>query len=361
MDKLGQIISLGQQILKQWEEFKYCQNQSQRLRDHVSGLLQVLQWLQDQGTRNLSPEITAVLDNFQNALEKAMEKMEKFNTQTIFRKVLMPGSNKILFKEVNQMLRDVWEVFMLQLQIDQHVCISSISKGEFWPQEDQSDAEKDRQFLLAFQSLKEVKLGVFFLRGSSPQFCMVMEYCECRSLRDVLDEDRNLQLGLRILLALGAAKGFYWLHHSGGPHLQRNISSSSFLVTKSYGSEGFELREAQTSISQKIKETKTAYISPQRLNNPFHKYDIKAEIYSFGIVLWEIATGRIPFEGCNSKEICQLVCEKQLQQMRSKDCSPLLQEVIDECQAYEPSAWPSMDSKALPTERGMSPVFLSQL
>ncbi|KAM6176836.1 mixed lineage kinase domain-like protein isoform 1-T2 [Erethizon dorsatum] len=455
MDKLGQIISLGQQILKQCEKMKYCRNQSQRLQERVSGLLQALQWLRDKGMKNLSPEITAALDDFEDALKKATEQMENFNTQSSIRKFLMAGSDKILFKEVNQKLGEVWEVFMLRLQIAQHLGISSISQGEFWAQEDQSDAEQDRQ-LQALQSLrrenknmgatlrrvetcmeeikdtlkehlprpvqqtaqeqiKEIKeeelsgspwtllkqsefsklykgeyhrspvaikvfnkaqaksvgivrehfhkeisdmrkfdspsiLRIFGIciverAGSSPRFCMVTEYCERGSLRDVLDEEKNLGLDLRELLARGAATGLYRLHHSGAPHLHRNISSSSFLVTSSYEVKltGFELRETQTSISQKIKGNKTAYFSPQRLESPFHKYDIKAEIYSFGIVLWEIATGKIPFEGCNSKEIYQLVFEKRQQEPLGEDCCPLLQEVIEECRAYEPSARPSMD------------------
>lgn len=37
------------------------------------------------------------------------------------------------------------------------------------------------------------------------------------------------------------------------------------------------------------------------------------------------------------------MCEKRLQQMLSEDCSPLLQEVIKECRAYQPSEQPSVD------------------
>ncbi|XP_063103734.1 mixed lineage kinase domain-like protein isoform X2 [Cavia porcellus] len=445
MDQLGKIFSLGQQILKQSNEMKYCQRQSRRLRERVSSLLEAVQWLQRDRMETLPPQITAALDNFENALKKAKEMIEKFNTDCKIKKFLMASNNKILFEEVNGKLADVWEVFMMNLQIAQHLSISRISKREFWAQEDKLDAEQDRQLPslrkdknteailkgieeikdtlkdlpramkeTAQEKIQEIKeeelsgspwklrkqsefselyegeyyrspvaikvfiktqakstgivrthfrreisnmrkfdspsiLRIFGIciieKGSSPRFCLVTEYCERGSLRDVLDEEKNLRLDSRELLARGAAQGLYRLHHSGVPHLHRNLSSSSFLVTRSYEVKltGFELRETQTSISQEIMEPKTAYLSPQRLENPFNKYDIKAEIYSFGIVLWEIATGKIPFEGYNSKEIYQLVFGKRQQEPLGGDCSPLLQEVIDGCRAYEPSVRPSVD------------------
>lgn len=112
---------------------------------------------------------------------------------------------------------------------------------------------------------------------------------------------------------------------------------------------GFELRKTQTSISLKTKREKTdrvkstAYISPQKLENIYHRYDVKSEIYSFGIVLWEIATGRIPFEGCNSEKIYELVAVKRQQEPLGEDCPSELREIIDECRAHDPSVRPSVD------------------
>lgn len=84
-------------------------------------------------------------------------------------------------------------------------------------------------------------------------------------------------------------------------------------------------------------------MSPQKLEDVFRSYDIKAEIYSFGIVLWEIATGKIPFEGCNSETIYQLVAVDRHQEPLGEDCPPQLQEIIDDCRAYEPDRRPSVN------------------
>uniref|UniRef100_G1PLC4 Mixed lineage kinase domain like pseudokinase n=1 Tax=Myotis lucifugus TaxID=59463 RepID=G1PLC4_MYOLU len=183
-----------------------------------------------------------------------------------------------------------------------------------------------------------------------PQFSIVMEYCELGTLRELLDQKKDLTLAERIVLAVGAASGLYRLHHSEAPELHRNISSRSFLVTNGYQVKlsGFELSKTQTSISRTTKRKKegtvnfTAYISPQRLENVFNKYDIAAEIYSFGIVLWEIVTGKTPFEGCDSRKIRQLVAKDQHQEPLGEDCPSQLKEIIDSCRAHEPSRRPSI-------------------
>ncbi|KAM9192123.1 LOW QUALITY PROTEIN: mixed lineage kinase domain-like protein [Dugong dugon] len=172
------------------------------------------------------------------------------------------------------------------------------------------------------------------------QFCIIMEHCEFGTLRELLDKEQNLEFGVRIFLS-GAARGLYRLHHSEEPELHRNISSTSFLVTEGYHVKlaGFELKKTQTSISRKVKERRTekvnstAYVSPQGLKNVYHKYDIKAEIYSFGIVLWEIATGKIPFKGCDSRRIRELAESDGYQEPLGEDCPPELQEIIDGCRA----------------------------
>lgn len=139
MDKLGQIISLGQLIYKKCEEMNHCQKQCKRLKERVHGLLQPLQRLQDQGTNNLPENITETLDKFETALQEAMQQIEKFSKKSSIWKFVTAGNDKILFLEVNEKLRDVWEQIMLWLQVGQQ---SSASKAS-WLQEDQQDARED--------------------------------------------------------------------------------------------------------------------------------------------------------------------------------------------------------------------------
>lgn len=184
---------------------------------------------------------------------------------------------------------------------------------------------------------------------ATPRFSIVMEYCELGTLRDVLALKKDLTLTQRIILMLGAARGLNRLHRCEVPVLHRKVNSSNFLVAEGFQVKltGFELSKTQTSISREKKRKEdrinsSAYISPQRLMNVFGKYEIKDEIYSFGIVLWEIATGKIPFEGCSSDDIHDRVVKKQQQEPLGKECPFQLQEIINSCRALEPSERPSV-------------------
>uniref|UniRef100_A0A2K6FS13 Mixed lineage kinase domain like pseudokinase n=1 Tax=Propithecus coquereli TaxID=379532 RepID=A0A2K6FS13_PROCO len=352
-------------------------------------------------------EVTAALDRFQAALEEAKKQIEKFKDKAKMWKFLLSGQNKILFKEVNEKLSDAREALSLLLQADQRMSALSVSRRASWLREDQGDAEEDlrafqilrktetieaslrqlestmkeiketlRQYLppkpthkIPPEEVKEIKkeeltgspwillkedefstlykgeyhrsqvsikvfnkpqaksigavrdtfsneiktmkkfdspnvLRIFGIcideTATPPQFSIVMEYCELGTLRELLDKEKELTFGVRVVLVLGAARGLYRLHHSANPTLHRKISSSSFLVTA-----GYEVK--------------------------------------FGIVLWEIATGKIPFEGCDSKMIRQLVVGKRQLEPLGEDCLEELQKIIDECLAYEPSVRPSVD------------------
>ncbi|XP_076772013.1 mixed lineage kinase domain-like protein isoform X2 [Arvicanthis niloticus] len=450
MDKLGQIIKLGYLIYEQCEKMKYCRKQCQRLGSRVRGMLQPLQRLQAQG-KKLPNDITAAMGRFEEVLKEANQQIEKFSKKSNIWKFVTVGNDKILFHEVNEKLRDVWEELSLLLQVDQWKPVSGVSQQASWQQEDQQDAAEDgnenikvilmqlqigmeeinktlKQCLLkpawempqdlqvkeipkehlgppwtklqtnkmstiykgeyhrspvtikVFNNPQAESVGIVRLTFNEeiktmkkfdspnilrifgicidqtvkpPEFSIVMEYCELGTLRELLDRERDLTMSVRSLLALRAARGLYRLHHSGTLH--RNIRSSSFLVAGGYQVKlaGFELSKTQTSISRVTKNIKaerfssTAYVSPERLKDPYCEYVINVEIYSFGIVLWEIATGKIPFEGCDSKKIYELVVEEKKQEPLGQDCPELLREIINECRAQEPSQRPSLDGRIL--------------
>ena len=51
-------------------------------------------------------------------------------------------------------------------------------------------------------------------------------------------------------------------------------------------------------LSQRTRLERVRYRAPELLKwAPYQKYDYKCEVYSFGILLWEIAEERIPYQG----------------------------------------------------------------
>ncbi|XP_048371781.1 mixed lineage kinase domain-like protein [Sphaerodactylus townsendi] len=189
--------------------------------------------------------------------------------------------------------------------------------------------------------------------GSRPEFSIVTEYCEKGTLREVVRKEPDLPWKIRLQMALHAAVGVYRLHQTGDKsQLHGSINSNKFLVAEGYNVKlsGFELSQTESSLRRKHKEKKekeispSAYVCPQGLASVNHIYDLPSEIYSFGIVLWEIATSKTPFRGCTSQEIYQKVCKEGYQEPLGKDCPAGLLEVINLCRSYQPSKRPSAEA-----------------
>ncbi|NXU57304.1 MLKL protein, partial [Turnix velox] len=215
--------------------------------------------------------------------------------------------------------------------------------------------EKEIQTLKKFESPNILRMYGICIeeKDGSPCFSIVMEYCKHGTLRDVLNKQKNLSWEVRIRMALGAARGLYRLHWTEGKsRLHGCICSSKFLVAGDYCVKlsGFELCETESSIKRKGTRNQKqvsmlAYIAPENLRESNCPYRSPCEIYSFGIVLWEIATSRIPFEGCTTQEIMEKICDPHYRDPVGEDCPEELRKVIDQCRDFDPSQRPSAEGK----------------
>ncbi|NXK87206.1 MLKL protein, partial [Formicarius rufipectus] len=213
--------------------------------------------------------------------------------------------------------------------------------------------EKEIQTLKKFESPNILRMyGICIEENDgSPCFSIVMEYCKHGTLRDVLNKQQHLSWDIRIRMALGAARGLYRLHQTGDKsRLHGCICSSKFLVAGDYCVKlsGFELCETESSIKRKAKKSwkqvfMLAYIAPENMKDINYPYKKPCEIYSFGIVLTEIATSKIPFEGCTPEEIVEKVCNHHYWDPLGEDCPEILRKVIEQCRALDPSQRPSAE------------------
>ncbi|MGH3389404.1 MAG: Stk1 family PASTA domain-containing Ser/Thr kinase [Actinomadura sp.] len=127
---------------------------------------------------------------------------------------------------------------------------------------------------------------------------LAMEYVPGRTLRDLLDErgrlgpGQALQLMQPVLAALGAA-------HRGGL-VHRDVKPENVLLTADGQVKvaDFGLARAETA----SKQTKTgmiigtvAYMAPEQVLSGHA--DVRSDVYAAGIMLFELLTGRQPYEG----------------------------------------------------------------
>ncbi|XP_059644311.1 probable inactive receptor kinase RLK902 [Cornus florida] len=134
---------------------------------------------------------------------------------------------------------------------------------------------------------------------------LVYDYMPMGSLSALLHGNRGagrtpLNWEIRSAIALGAARGIEYLH-SHGPNISHgNIKSSNILLTKSY-----EARVSDFGLAHLVGPSSTpnrvaGYRAPE-VTDP-RKVSQKADVYSFGVLLLELLTGKAPTHALMNEE-----------------------------------------------------------
>ena len=133
---------------------------------------------------------------------------------------------------------------------------------------------------------------------------MTMEYLEGRELRQILDSGKRLEIGRIADIARQAAEGLGHAHERDIIH--RDIKPSNIMISK-----GGQVKIADfgiAAIPSSAVRTMTGmvmgspqYMSPEQVTGK--NVDYRTDIFSLGIVLYEMLTGSPPFEGENVHSI----------------------------------------------------------
>ncbi|CAG7878231.1 unnamed protein product [Brassica rapa] len=134
---------------------------------------------------------------------------------------------------------------------------------------------------------------------SPPRLCIVSEFLPRGSLFLLLRRSASkLDWRRRINMALDIARGMNYLHCCSPPIVHRDLKSSNLLVDKNWTVKvadfGLSRIKHETYLTSKSGTGTPQWMAPEVLLN--ESADEKSDIYSFGVVLWELATGKIPWE-----------------------------------------------------------------
>ena len=129
-------------------------------------------------------------------------------------------------------------------------------------------------------------------------YYITMEYVEGQDLKRLIRQSRQLTVGTSLLIAKQICEGLIEAHQIGVVH--RDLKPSNIMVD-----EDGNVRIMDFGIARSLKEKGITgagvmigtpeYMSPEQVDGK--DTDQRSDIYSLGVILYEMVTGRLPFEG----------------------------------------------------------------
>ncbi|XP_048536000.1 serine/threonine/tyrosine-protein kinase HT1-like [Triticum urartu] len=190
-----------------------------------------------------------------------------------------------------------------------------------------------------------------------PVYCIITEYMSQGTLRMYLHNKDPYSLSPETVLrlALDVARGMEYLHAQGVIH--RDLKSHNLLLNDEmrvkvadFGTSCLEAHSSRAGAGAGAGggggggEGKGTNMGTYRWMAPEMVRDKpctrKVDVYSFGIVLWELTTCLVPFQGMTPVQAAYAACEKNARPPLSPTCPPALNNLIKMCWAANPARRP---------------------
>ncbi|KAL5699077.1 hypothetical protein ACHQM5_030028 [Ranunculus cassubicifolius] len=183
--------------------------------------------------------------------------------------------------------------------------------------------------------------------GPGATMATVTEFMVNGSLRHVLlRKDKYLDRRKRLIIAMDAAFGMEYLHSKNIVHfdlkcdnLLVNLKDPQRPICK-VGDFGLSKIKRNTLVTGGVRGT-LPWMAPELLNGSSSKVSEKVDVFSFGIVLWEILTGEEPYANMHYGAIIGGIVSNTLRPLVPSFCDSEWKRLMEQCWAPDPVARPS--------------------
>uniref|UniRef100_A0A8D2IWT1 Mitogen-activated protein kinase kinase kinase n=1 Tax=Varanus komodoensis TaxID=61221 RepID=A0A8D2IWT1_VARKO len=227
----------------------------------------------------------------------------------------------------------------------------AVKAARYDPDEDISEAvENVHQEAKLFAMLKHP--NIIALKGvclKEPNLCLIMEFARGGSLNRVLSGKR-IPPDILVNWAVQIAGGMNYLHDEAiVPIIHRDLKSSNILILEKV--ENGDLSNKNLKITdfglarEWHKTTKMsaagtyAWMAPEVIRSSM--FSKGSDVWSYGVLLWELLTGEVPFRGIDGLAVAYGVAMNKLALPIPSTCPEPFARLMEDCWNADPHSRPS--------------------
>ncbi len=211
--------------------------------------------------------------------------------------------------------------------IRRQVAIKTITKSAVEPRELQYALSRFRHEAQAVGRLTHSRIAAIYDYGEDSDLAyIVMELVNGKSLYHHMQNDAHFGLSEIGEIIRQLLNGLGYAHAQGIVH--RDIKPSNILINDDgrIKISDFGIARIDTSTLTHVGEImgSPGYMSPEQITGP--EVDARSDIYSAGVIAYELLTGRKPFAGNNIEIVRRIIAE---QPANPSECNPEISALLD--------------------------------
>ncbi len=209
---------------------------------------------------------------------------------------------------------------------------------KFLPASISSNPEERQRFKTEAKAAADLNhpniTSVYSIEEADNEIFILMEYIKGVELKDKISSGK-LQPAEAVKIAVQIAKGLEAAHKKGITH--RDIKSSNIMITEDGKVKIMDFGLAKLKGGSDLTKIGTtvgtaSYMSPEQTRG--EEVDGRADIWSFGVVLYEMLTGKLPFRGDYEQAVIYSILNEEPEPVSEIDES--LQHIISRALAKNP-------------------------
>jgi serine/threonine-protein kinase len=224
------------------------------------------------------------------------------------------------------------------LALDKQVAVKVLNPSRFYEPKQIEQFFREARAAAAIEHQNIV--GVHDVGQESGVYFIVMQLIDGESLQDRLNKSGHLPPKEAMRITIEASRGLEVAHRKGIIH--RDIKPANIMLTSDgkvkIADFGLAYRSEESGMRTEVEVMGTpAFMSPEQIDG--RNMDHRADLYSLGVTLYLMTTGKKPFEGASPMEVLLAHMNKRLTSPRqiNPGIPKALGNIIEKLLAKEPA------------------------